>query len=233
MKKVEIDITKESQVNAACQLASKYRCPAVVVSPELVVNTTIARAMARASFKIITAVDWPKGNQYLVDKFRGMPTESLRTDGFEILLTPKDNFNAITKEVIFLSSFIRDHFNPTIEVRFILGYHMPDRTDKLFEWMLQATKRIPSPTFLRTTYLTKIPSSDGTTESQQALLQKIYATRRLPIKLSGNITHRIRTSCDVARYGCSYEQARQLCDDLSDPALKNIKKDIEQATVQT
>jgi len=105
MLRVELDVLKRPDLDQATRFAIKHKCPAMVVAPELARATTINRALGRGTFKIFTAVDWPKGNQHLSDKFRGMPSESVDVDGFEILLTANGKA-AISKELNFcLRSF--------------------------------------------------------------------------------------------------------------------------------
>ena len=102
LSNVELDVPKQTVLRPASEFALRYNCSAVVVPPELITNACIARAMARSRHKVIAAIDCPKGNQFMADKFRGVPSESLNCDGFEIMLTPTGNVD-IKREVKFLS----------------------------------------------------------------------------------------------------------------------------------
>jgi len=229
MRKVELDVNKQSQLNSATEFTRRHMCPAIVVSPDLVTGAHIARSVSRSNHKIITAVDWPKGTQYLSDKFRGMPSESISADGFEILLTANGKLG-ILKEIKFLSNFFRDHFPPTIELRFVLGWHMQDRTVDQFEYMVDACKQIPNPTLIRTTHLTKISSANGSIESHNSVIDKILAIRNIPIKISGNINAKSRIGCKKAvRFACTLEQATVLQKALSNNAIGQINKAVHEA----
>jgi len=194
----------------------------MVVAPDLVRATTVNRALGRGSFKIFTAVDWPKGNQHLSDKFRGMPSEAINVDGFEILLTTNGKA-AVSKEVKFLSTFFRDHLPPTTELRFVLGWFAPGRKPEHFEYMLEACKQIAAPALIRTTHLTKLTSVDGSTDSHKSVIEAISGIKRIPIKISGNINMQTRLGCkDAIRYACTLRQAIDLDKELSNGVLEDM-----------
>lgn len=232
MRKVELDITKEAEIRPATEFVKKYKLPAVVVSPELVTSASIARALARNQHKIITMVDWPKGTQHLANKFRGMPSESLKSDGFEILLTPVNTPN-IRKEIRFLSDFFIEHFPPTIELRMVLGWYGPGREEKHFEDMLEILKTIPSPQMVRLTHLTKLNSTNSSIEAHRRIIDKTKSLKKIPIKISGNITMHIRAACDdVDRFGCTLTQAKALQKGLSDKGLVRIKEELAESNIK-
>lgn len=226
MHKIEIDVTKPAQLRAATDFAVKHKCPALVVNPDLVTAALIGRGMTRGRYKVITGVDWPKGLQYHSDKFRGFPSESLKCDGFEILLTPRDKLG-IQHEVRYLSKFFRDYVPPTAELRFVLGIHNPGRTMDHMIDMIHALAVIPNFAVLRTTHLTKIVSARSTIDAHNAILSEIKAVKPFPIKISGNINMKIRIGCDAHRYACSVEQAQALFSELSDNGLKKLEATVK------
>jgi hypothetical protein len=148
------------------------------------------------------------------DKFRGMPSEALQADGFEILLTSRPRNDAI-KEIKYLSSFMRDNFPPTIEVRFVFGFFMPDRTEEHFKDFCEGLKFIPHPAMIRTTPLSKIPAVSGTADAQTRIIDFICSQRNIPIKISGNLNRDMLTKCQAARFGCTLEQAQQIQMEMS------------------
>ncbi len=230
MVKIEVDATKENQVLHGTEFVRRHKCPALVVSPDLVRSATVARAMARGSHKIICAVDWPKGTQFNRDKFRGMASEAVHADGFEVLLTPGSKLN-ITREVKFLSNFFRDHFDQTIEFRLVLGWYAQNRDDEQIKHMVEAVRQIPTPTMIRTTHLTKIPAARATVEAQQEIVDEIVGIRRMPVKLSGNMNSKLRHGVGgVLRYGCTLQQATDLHKDLSNGVIEGIEEAVETTT---
>lgn len=221
---VEIDVLKQAQLRAATDFAAKHDCRALVVAPELTTDATIARAMIRHAHKIIAAIDWPKGNQFMADKFRGVPSQSLNCDGFEILLTNRDR-GSIAKEIRFLNSFLRDHFPPTTEIRFVFGWFYPGRTEDQFKNMCDALKSIPNPALIRTTHLTKVSSTEGSVESHNELVKMIHAQKRAPVKVSGNVDIRVYSGCKLAdRFACTIEQAVELHKQINDEGIKKISR---------
>ena len=227
MNKIEIDATKENQVLQGTEFARRHKCPALVVPPDLVRPATVARAMARGSHKIICTVDWPKGTQYMSDKFRGMASEAVHADGFEVLLTPGGKLN-IQKEVKFLDGFFRDHFDPTIEFRLVLGWYAQNRDADQIKHMVEAVRQIPTPMLIRTTHLTKIPAAKASIEAQQKIVDELVGIRRVPVKLSGNINSQIRHGISgVFRFGCTIQQASDLHKDLSNGVIEGIEEAVE------
>ena len=222
MLKVEIDVLKRSDLDIATRFMIKHKCPTLVVAPELVQTATINRALGRGEYKIFTAVDWPKGNQFLSDKFRGMPSESVNVDGFEILLTAGRQ-TAISKEIKFLADFFRDYFPPTTELRFVLGWFAPGRNQEQFEHMLEACNKVVGPALIRTTHLTKLTSVDGSTDSHKAVVETISGIKRIPIKISGNIGMQTRLGCkNAVKYACTLRQAMDLSKELSNGVLEDM-----------
>jgi len=232
MLKVEIDVMKQVQLRKVTEFVQRHKCPALIVAPDLVTSASVARTLVRGSHKIIAAVDWPKGAQFMSDKFRGMPTEAVGADGFEILLTPGRKVE-IVKEIKFLVAFFRDHFPPAVELRFVLGWFAPDRNEEMFEHMLEAFKQVPTPTLVRTTHLTKLTSADGSVDSQKGIMDKILNIKRVPIKLSGNIGLQVRLACRMAhRFACTIDQAKELQANLSNGVIEQMDNVVHDSEVE-
>lgn len=231
MHATEIDVNKQAQIRPATQFIVKYKCPAIVVTPELVASAIIDRGILHGRHQVICAVDWPKGTQYMSEKFRGMPADSLTADGYEILLTAMDP-DAITREVKFLRSFFDMHFNQLVELRFVLGYYNQGRTQEQFDAMIGACKSIAAPAMVRTTHLTKLSSADGSAQSQQQIVDHIRKVRPMPIKISGSVNLQSRLGCKAERYACTLDQAIQLQKDLTDGGIKKVQREVSGDTKQ-
>ena len=95
--------------------------PAIVVHPGLSSDAIIARLRAGGKFKIITPIDWPKGETFGVNKLRGVTRDTLETDGFEFLLTPGKSEIDTRNEAKALTEFTKRNLSDQTEVRFVLG----------------------------------------------------------------------------------------------------------------
>lgn len=209
---VELDVSKTQHIEHISSFAIKHKCPAVVAPPNLTTNMAAIRAMMRGKYKIFAAIDWPKGNQYLNNKFRNVPTEALSVDGFEVLLTSGSR-NQIRKETKFLVEFFKNHFPPNVELRFVLGWGMPDRNEEMLNHMCESLKSLPGPSGVRTTISTKLPTSVATVDGHNSIMSLIRNHKVLPIKISGNITNKILNGCKTAsKFGCTLEQANAIVD---------------------
>ena len=214
MHKAEIDVHKHIFLRPAIEFAKRHSCKAIVVPPDLVLQAQISRGMARSNVKVIAAIDWPDGTHLMLDKFRGVPSESLGVDGFEILLTPATQ-SEMRKEARWLTSFFYDHFAPTVELRFVLGWKQPGRTDEQVEWSLAALQSARNPAFIRTTHLNKLSAADGGIESHNSIINTIRKLKPSAVILSGNINAQIYTKCNAERFACSMEQAVALQRELA------------------
>jgi len=226
MLKTEIDVTKMNQLPAAAHFAHKHKCPAIVVPPDLFRVAFLAKArMPSAQFKIIAAIDWPKGTNFRQDKFRGVETETMSADGFEILLTQR-NYRDMVRELKYLEKLFSDYFNPLIECRYVLGWFAQDRDEEQFGDMIKAIQEVKSPTLIRTTHLTKLPAACNDADTHLEVANEITKPKRIPIKLSGNMNFRIRLKAKgdpISRYACTLEQAEKMEQDLSNGALEELK----------
>ena len=100
-----LDATTTPQI--ASDFAIKYRIPAIVCSPEYVSPLLIHRAMMGGGYKIIAALDFPKGANYAMDKlFRANP-EFVGADGFEILLSAGKTEIASKNEMKAIHSYLK------------------------------------------------------------------------------------------------------------------------------
>lgn len=185
LSRVEIDIMQHVDLDKGLELAYAHKVPAIVVHQDLANETLIKRARMAGKYKIITPVDWPKGQAYSTNKMIGLKHETLKTDGFEILLTEKENINDIKAEVKAISNFITGHINKLSEVRFVLGVTL--RPPEMISKMCEAIKSIPAPALIRTDHNTKLQNSKTTAQINLESISSIRAYLGSTIKISGNI----------------------------------------------
>jgi hypothetical protein len=214
--KFEIDVAKTNQIDEAVGFAIKNNCPAIVVPSELVMALTINRGIKAGNFKIICAVDWPKGQQRGTEKFTGLDAEAMSANGFEILLTPGTK-SQINGELQYLANFVENFFSAnSIELRFVLGCGLDDRDPKFISDVMEILKGMRQPAMIRTTPLTKIPAGKATVDIHKELFSSIKKNTSKPIKISGNISSKIVANCGADFYAVTPKQAVNIISDLKD-----------------
>lgn len=220
--KFELDISKTSQIDEAVDFAIRYKCPAIVVPPELVATMNIARGVKSGKFKIITAIDWPRGVNFGPNKFMGIDAEAIASDGFEILLT-NCSPQMVKEEIKYIYDLKDGYFSaPFVDFRLILGYYIDDRTEEFFKTVLDELKSRQRPTMIRTSHLTKIPATKSTVEAHSEVIKFIKANTGTPIKISGNINAKIVAGCkNVDFYAVTPQQAKSILEDMEN--VNNIK----------
>ena len=212
--KLEIDIMQANELAEAMEFACVYRTQAVVVHPDLAAEAAIQRTRRQARCKIITPVDWPKGEKFGVSKMHTMPLAALSQDGFEIMLSPRD-INKLKAELLELSNFVREHLLNATEIRFVLGALTYDQKDVLK--LCEALKSIPAPTLLRTDTNLRIQQIKANATSHSEMIESIKHIISRPLKLSGNIsTVKMLTSCKAERYAVSLKQAQAIVKEIRD-----------------
>ena len=210
LTKIDLDVAKNDRLDEAADLAKKYFCKAIVVPPELVAQSLIMRGIKQAKFKIISQIDWLKGDQYGREKFRGITTEALSADGFEVMLTARDNYGDVFNELKYLAQFFGEYFAQLVEFRIVLGTDMPGRNKQVIEHMLNGCKHIPLPTYIRTTPGTRLNHTNSDLESLNKTVDNIKKIVNAPIKVSGAMSPDIYDHCKADQYGISIQQLKEL-----------------------
>lgn len=217
-QKLELDIMQASELNEAMELAHVYRMNAVVVHPDLVADASMQRVRRQAKYKILTTVDWPKGDKAGVSKFHSMSINALSCDGFEIALgtLPQGMAKA---ESLAITNFIRTNLPQATEVRYVLGCLSREQTD--IDNLCMGIKETPAPNLLRTDINLRCAQAKANISAHNASLAAILACINRPIKLCGNINSaKIIASCKAARYGVSLKQAQTIIKELKENPSK-------------
>ena len=213
---LEIDVMQASEIDQAVQLARNHLMPVLVVHPQLVAATIMTRARRQGRFKIITTIDWPKGDNYGMMKLRGMTKEMMQADGFEIMLTGGKQEHENKTEAVLISQFLRGHLSSAIEMRFVLG-NLTNSVDNIVG-MCKSFKDMPTPAFVRNDHYLKPQVTKANIKTHAALISTIKSVTGIPIKICGNIDS-IRTiaGCIVAgasRFAVSLQQANDIISDI-------------------
>lgn len=209
MMKLEIDVMQSNELTDASTFAAKFKLPAIVVHPGLASDAHIIRGKLNGRYKIITPIDWPKGEQFGMLKMRGLNTDAIEADGFEILLTQHKDEIETRNEASALTNFIRTHINKQAEIRFVIG-----SINKNVEEIQKTAKgltKIPVPSYVRNDIHAKTQQSKANIDIHNTVLKAISESIGVPIKISGNIVDvRTLTAIDAARFGVNLVQAKAL-----------------------
>jgi hypothetical protein len=208
--KLEIDVMQVNEILEAVELAHKYKLPAIVVHPGLSSDAIIARLRAGGKFKIITPIDWPKGEIFGVNKLRGVTMDTLETDGFEFLLTPGKSEIDTRNEAKALTEFTKKNLSDRTEVRFVLGTSM--RTQDNIETMCKGLLNVRTPSMIRTDIALKLQVSKANSDEHNKQISMIKESIKAPIKLSGNIISikSIAASPLASKFAVSLTQAKTI-----------------------
>ena len=219
IRKLEIDVMQANELAQAIELACVYRMPAMVVHQDLATEAVIQRAKRQAVYcKIITPINWPKGDKRGATKMHNTPVTALSQDGFEIMLCPR-GFGELQAEAAELTHFIRNYLPLASEIRFIVGALTYNLTDVLV--MCDALRAIPTPNFIRTDTNLRIQQARANHTSHNEILTAIRRATALPVKLSGNIgTVKMMVLCKADRYAVSLKQAQAIVKEITENPAK-------------
>lgn len=193
----------------------KNRIPAVVVSPEYVTQLVLHRASRRGQYKIICALDFPKGGKFALDKIYHANPDLASADGFEILLTRARTGIESKNEMKALFGFLRMN-NSLAEIRWCLG--ALTRSDEDTVSILKNMGGFP-PSFVRIDSHLETPRA--TIEKHQSLIELFREHVPYPIKVSGNVDlETIQTLKGVKRFDVSIEQAEALVREIDKAATE-------------
>lgn len=213
--KFEIDVLVAKELKDAGDLAIKHSMPAIVVHPDLCSQAQFTKARYKAKYKIITMVDWPKGERSGLDKFMHLGIEAMQSDGFEIILNQQTSVSSALAEVSPIISFVKRYIPRPVELRFVL--QTTDRPETSWGSHCECLTKVQSPDFVRTTHLTSLQQVKANVTTSAAVIGTIRSKTVCPVKLSGNVsTVKMLAHCPADRYAVSLKQATDLIAELTD-----------------
>lgn len=219
--KLEIDVMQASELLEASQLAHKYRLPALVVHPGLASDAIVFRGQMRGAYKLITPVDWPKGETFGTTKFRGLTTDALEADGFEFMIQVSRSEADIAKEIKSLTEFVRQHLSQTAEIRLVVS---ATRTEQDVIKIGKAILQNPSPSMVRNDISLKTQVSKANTEIHEAFSNTLKSTVVVPVKISGNINGiRSTVGVNASRYAVNLAQAKNIIKEFNNQPKQVIE----------
>jgi len=169
--KLEIDVTQANEVLPAAELAVKYRIPALVVHQAIVTEAILAKGKTQGQFKIITPVDWAKGEKFGMDKMVGLSMDAIESDGFEIYLSDSQSIGDVRNEAKALTDFIKNQISPLSEIRFVLGTF--SRDEDTIKRLCEGLVGIPTPAYLRTDVVLKLQLNRANPETHSKTIEMI------------------------------------------------------------
>ena len=215
LQKLELDIMQANELEEAVDLIVKHRIPTAIVHPGLVLDAMIRRSRYQGDFKIITPVDWPKGDIYGLPKFMGLDVDALNSDGFELMITPNRPESDIKNEMDMLTRFIREHVSEVPEIRFVFNALTNENKDNI-KSMAKAVRGVRTPILIRTDYKLKLQVSRANPEIQNDIISMIKKIVDVPLKISGNMNS-IKTimQCqDASKFAVSLTQIRAIIKEI-------------------
>jgi hypothetical protein len=208
--RIELDVMHASELEEATELTVKYKFPAMVAPSQSPSEAIWLRGRRQGKHQIVTPVDWPKGDSYGMLKLRGLSSDAIDVEGFEILLTGGMKLDDTRREAKALTDFIKNQLSETVEVRFVLGAFQRERQNVLE--MCKALLDVRAPAYIRTDHHLKLQVSKANTDTHNELIDDISSIVGVPIKLCGNISSvRTMTACTRAkRFAINLAQAKSI-----------------------
>lgn len=175
--------------NHLVKFASQNKIPVVIIkNPQLIPHIHFLRSSTTGHyFKVILAIDFEaKGANYVISKFANLDPSWVQADGFEIVLTPKENAVEVANEVKALTSYLKK-MSPSAEIRYCVN--MFSFSTKVVENMITSINQQnnPRPSFIRIDQSLEASKRD-IMEYAPKCLQIIRKICPFPVKASTNVT---------------------------------------------
>lgn len=162
-------------------LVIKNRVPVIVTDPMYVAALRSHRAIRNGQFKIIAAIDFPKGVNFALDKLKRTHPDFAMADGFEVMLSTNRSEIELRNEMKTIYEFLKMQ-NGLADIRWCLGAYTRDQVQ--VEKLLKGMGKFP-PSLVRVDQHTDLPSVDSKRHLEVAKLIRSHVP--YPIKLSANV----------------------------------------------
>lgn len=208
--KLEVDVMQANELLEASEIALKYHLPALVVHPSLMSDALVIRGGFKGRYKLITAVDWPRGDVFGIAKMHGLSIDALEADGFEVVLSSGKTVSDIKNEVKALTEFVKVRLTETAEMRFVFNINGKDPS--IISDMAEGLIGNRTPAFVRNDISVKTQMTHTSINQFKQFTEAVASKIKVPIKLSGNING-ISQAINIHwanRYGVNVNQARTI-----------------------
>ncbi len=183
--KLEIDVMQANELLEASEVALKNSLPALVVHPSLMSDALVIRGGFAGRYKLITAVDWPRGEVFGMSKMHGLSIDALEADGYEVVLTPGKTLSDTRNEINAITEFVKKRLSEISEVRFVFNSNGKDST--MIAAMAEGLIGNRTPAFVRNDVALKTQMTHTSIDSFKQFSETVTQQIKVPIKLSGNI----------------------------------------------
>ncbi len=217
--KLEINLMSGKDDPAfVANFAQKHRCPTIVTRPEYVAPLMAHRAAHHGQYLIVTAIDFPTGKSFAMDKFRSLSDDFLAGDGFEILLTDNKTQIESQNEIKALYEFLK-RMNQISEIRFVLGAYTRSR-EQLMSY-ISGMKKYP-PRWIRLDQHLILPNI--AIGHHSGMVEMVKTHLPYPIKVSGNVDLETIKTFDgqKVRFDVTVAQAAKILKELETAEIEAI-----------
>lgn len=221
VSKFEINIQEFENVNfnSLAEFVAKNKIYAIVSDPKHIQTLLLSRAVVNGTYKIISTIDFPEGNNVGVYKFIRENPNCVNADGYEILLSCGDNDLESYNEIKSLHSYIKS-YKPFAEIRWVLKFFSADRKNIIN--VLNHLKKFPVPLIRLDPHLvTQQATLDALCDAVELIKEHVPYN----IKISGNvdldIIDELSKYNNVKRFDISFKHANNLIKNLQNRATTN------------
>lgn len=212
--KLELNLFNEkTSPEFVCDFAIKHRIPVIVASPQFVPQLLTRRMIRSGQFKIVAAIDFPKGGHFAMSKIHHSHVDFAAADGFEILLSKGRSQIESRNEMKSIYEFIKMN-NALLEVRWCLSGFSVD--DEELVGVLKGMKGFP-PSYVRLD--SNLVSPQITLEKHGELVEKVTSQVPFPVKVSGNVDLEtllsLKDAKNVRRFDVNIGQAESLVREIN------------------
>jgi len=190
------------------EFAIKHRIPTIVTAPEYLAPLMSHRLARGGQYKLIAAIDYPKGKNFAMDKLKRTHSDFVAADGFEILLSNNRTEIELRNEMRTLHSFLKMQ-NRMAEIRWCLG--MGSRKQENTERILKGLLKFP-PSYIRTDHHLELPKIVAKDHLSHAELIRKYVP--YPTKISGNVDYKtlkeLKDNKLIRRFDVSLDQLKSI-----------------------
>lgn len=220
--RLELNLFKvRTNTEFVTNFAIKNRIPAIVTAPENLAALLAYREARRGQFKVICALDFPRGNNFAMDKIYRSDADFVAADGFEVLLSRNRTGVELRNEMKAIYEFLKMNV-PHGEIRWCIG--MSGRSEEEISSILGSMSTFP-PSFVRTDQDLVLPESVGPNE-HSTRVDMVRSKVPFPIKVSGNINWEtfkaLKDNKFIKRFDVSVEQAESLLREI-DQEMRGVQ----------
>lgn len=166
---------------SAAEFAQKHRCPSIVVLPIQLAQVVNHKIANRGNYQIIAAVDFPRGNNFSLDKLMKAGDDISSAEGYDIVLSTERSQIEIKNEVNAITSFLKQ-INPIVDLRWTLKLHTEDLGKS--KEILAMLRSFPAK-YIRIDPHLELPNVS--IDDHIRLFSCVRENIGTPIKLSGNV----------------------------------------------